>query len=465
VLPVGLTEDLTKREVDIAVGGRRVAGEQLLQRQAGNRATAQLIAQRQKTTAPPPGKAEAEAEAEMLALLEAPVAAGDTAAQKRRVDRLGELAAAMPFWQAKSLEARLAKPAGGDRLAAAFTHRLSRETRQVLVGRLRAQAAATAWLFSPVRPDPREDPKFVDNVLDKVLCSPIHAVNYTVVFTGGRKVVVNADIDWTKTSTALPNFEIQRDEATARAAATEWQDLAVAGHYDRVVAYYRGPGGVVLPTWFSPEIAPETYRLIMGVHGQVAQRVGYIREVFRQIRNSMIVGAILGGVLKFVVWIAPGGGGFKAPVDPVRDPIPDTPGAKPRGGTPTTTTPDVVPEPAPTVTKPAAAAKLSIRERLTKFYEGLSGKPPATNANDAMRQLRETLDEVEDTFSGVPKKNPPPPPKENDGRMYPPLEDFTTRHPDGSLSARTRGQRIDITADGKITITNLRTGQVEFTKP
>jgi hypothetical protein len=49
--------------------------------------------------------------------------------------------------------------------------------------------------------------------------------------------------------------------------------------------------------------------------------------------------------------------------------------------------------------------------------------------------------------------------------MYPPLEDFTTHNPDGSLSARTRAHRIDITADGKVTITSLRTGQVEFTKP
>ena len=79
-----------------------------------------------------------------------------------------------------------------------------------------------------------------------------------------------------------------------------------------------------------------------------------------------------------------------------------------------------------------------------------------------MRQLSETLDETEDAFSGVPKQNPPPPPNKNDGRMYPPLEDFTTHNPDGSLSARTRAHRIDITADGKVTITSLRTGQVEF---
>jgi hypothetical protein len=416
---------------------------------------------------------ELEAEAEMLRLLEASVAADDTAALKRRVDRLGELAAAMPFWQAEVLATRLAMPAPGDRLAAAFRHRLARETRQVLLGRLRARAATKEQLFSPTQ-DPRKDPGHIDNVLDEVRCWLVQADRYTVVFTGGTKVVPNADIDWTKTSKALPIVEIQRDEPTARAAVAEWQDVAIAMHYERAVAYYRGPGGAVLPTWFSPETAPRTYRLIMGVNSQVRQEAGAIADEFRKIRNGMIIGAAVGTVLKFAVRLLPGGGGIrgsgvsgrgKGPGDPLSDPIPDTPAAKPRGGSRTTTTPDVVSEPAPALTEPAPAPKLSVRERLTKFYERLSGKPPASNANDAMRQLRETLEEVEDQFSGVTKKNPPPPPKENDGRMYPPLDDFTTRHPDGSLSARTRAHRIDITPGGKITITSLRTGQVEFTKP
>ena len=466
--------------------GNAAVSKMLAERASGRRASAILARQGTKPPVPACGRrldkagpGQLEAEAEMLALLEAPVAAGNTAAQKRRVDRLGAIVAAMPFWQAESLAVRLAKPTGGDRLAAAFTYRLSSETRQVLLGRLLARAATKAQFFSPEQ-DPRKDPKYVDNVLEEVRCWLIYADRYTVVFTGGRKVVVNDDIDWTKTSTALPIVTVQRDEAAARAAVTEWQDVAVAERYDRTVAFYSGPGGVVLPTWFSPETAPATYRLIMGVNADVRRQARAIAEEFRQLRNAMIIGAITGGVLKVGIRMAPGGGGLRggrgAPLDPVPDPIPDTPGAKqadpigakPKGGTRTTgtkTTPDVVSEPAPAVTEPAVPARLSIRDRLTKFYERLAGKPPATNAKDAMRQLSDTLDEVEDLFSGVPKKNPPPPPSQNDGRMYPPLEDFTTLHPDGSLSARTRAHRIEITADGKITITSVRTGQVEFTKP
>lgn len=459
-----------------------------LQRTVGNAAVSSMLGERASGRRAPvlarqptdrsvkAGPAELEVEAEMLALLEASVAAGDTAAQKRRVDRLGAIVAGMPFWQAESLAARLAKPASGDRLAAAFAYRLSTETREVLIGRLLARAATKTQFFSPEQ-DPRKDPKYVDNVLDEVRCWLLWADRYTVVFTGGRKVVVNDDIDWKKTSTALPIVTVQRDEAAARAAVQEWHDVAVAGHYDRAVAFYHGPGGAVLPTWFSPETAPATYRLIMGVNADIRREAGAIEEEFRQLRNSMIVGAIVGGVLKVGIRIAPGGGGFRggggAPLDPIPDPIPDAPGAKPadpvgakpQGGTGTTTTPDVISEPAPAVTEPAVPARLSIRERLTKFYERLSSKPPATNAHDAMRQLSDTLDETEDQFSGIPKKNPPPPPNQNDGRMYPPLDDFTTKHPDGSLSARTRAHRIEITADGKITITSVRTGQIEFSKP
>jgi Domain of unknown function (DUF4157) len=275
---------------------------------------------------------ELEAEAEMLALLQASVGASDTVAQERRVDRLMAIVAAIPFWQAKSLAARLAKPAPDDRLATAFIHRLSRATRQLLLGRLEARAATEAAFYSQ-ETDPRKDPKYVDNVLQEVRCWLVLADRYTVMFNGGTKVVVNADIDWTKTSTAVPIVDIQADEPKARAAVRQWQDVAVAGHYNRAVAFYRGPGGVVLPTWFSPETAPATYALIMGVNAQLRPEAQAIVEELRKIRNGMIVGAILGGVLRFGIRIAPGGGGFggggRAPVDPFGERVPETPGGKP----------------------------------------------------------------------------------------------------------------------------------------
>jgi hypothetical protein len=99
---------------------------------------------------------------------------------------------------------------------------------------------------------------------------------------------------------------------------------------------------------------------------------------------------------------------------------------------------------------------------LAEFYARLSQLPPAGSADEALRQLADTLDAVEDAFSGVPKKMPPPPPNMPDGRMYPPLPDFTTHHPDGSITARTRGHVIEIGADGRLTIKNKRTGAVEL---
>jgi hypothetical protein len=105
---------------------------------------------------------------------------------------------------------------------------------------------------------------------------------------------------------------------------------------------------------------------------------------------------------------------------------------------------------------------LSMRERLDEFYRRLGAQPPAATADDALERIRRTLDEVEDLYSGIPKKTPPPPRNQPDGRMYPPQDDSVTRNPDGSLVAQTQGHTIDIGKDGTITMRKRRTGQVEF---
>jgi hypothetical protein len=87
------------------------------------------------------------------------------------------------------------------------------------------------------------------------------------------------------------------------------------------------------------------------------------------------------------------------------------------------------------------------------------------NAEEGLRQVRGTLDEVEDQLSGVVKKDPPPPPNMSDGRMYPPLDDFVVRHPDGRITATTRGYKIEIGADGEVVIRNKKTGDIELRKP
>ena len=107
----------------------------------------------------------------------------------------------------------------------------------------------------------------------------------------------------------------------------------------------------------------------------------------------------------------------------------------------------------------------TIPERLREFFKRLREEPKATNADEALAQLNRTLNAVEDELSGVVRKDPPPAPNMPDGRMYPPLADNIVRNADGSLSARTRGHNIRCGADGSITITNRKTGNVDFHKP
>jgi hypothetical protein len=102
------------------------------------------------------------------------------------------------------------------------------------------------------------------------------------------------------------------------------------------------------------------------------------------------------------------------------------------------------------------------QQRLGEFYQRLGGQPPSTTAEDALARIRNTLTEVEDDLSGIPRSDPPPPPGQSDGRMYPPLDDHVTRLPDGSIAAQTRRQQIGISRDGSIRITNRNTGQIEF---
>jgi len=110
------------------------------------------------------------------------------------------------------------------------------------------------------------------------------------------------------------------------------------------------------------------------------------------------------------------------------------------------------------------ASARSIGDRLKELYRRLHALPQVKCAEAALLQICETLDQVEDEWSGVAKKSPPPGPSESDGRMYGPLPDFTARFEDGSILALTRGHRIIIDAGGAVRIQNKWTGDVEYEK-
>jgi len=111
-----------------------------------------------------------------------------------------------------------------------------------------------------------------------------------------------------------------------------------------------------------------------------------------------------------------------------------------------------------------AESPRSLAERLAEFYSRLAAQPVPQSGDEAFQQICDTLEAVEDEWSGVPKKTPPPPPNTPDGRMYPPLADFVSQNADGSISAMTRGHIITIGADGAVEIRNKKSGSVEFAR-
>jgi hypothetical protein len=111
-----------------------------------------------------------------------------------------------------------------------------------------------------------------------------------------------------------------------------------------------------------------------------------------------------------------------------------------------------------------AGQSRTIRERLDELYRRLEALPRASSAEAALRQLYDTLEEVEDELSGIERQAPPPPPSMFSGRMYPPMDDHIDRRDDGTILALTRGHRIEIAVDGGLQIVNRVSGQIKFTK-
>lgn len=111
---------------------------------------------------------------------------------------------------------------------------------------------------------------------------------------------------------------------------------------------------------------------------------------------------------------------------------------------------------------PGQQASLTRTQRLAEYLNRLRQQPASCTAEEALARLSQTLVEVEDELSGIPKQEPPPPPNRPDGRMYPPQADNVQRLADGNITARTAGHRIEIGVDGSITIRNVRTGEIDF---
>ncbi len=99
------------------------------------------------------------------------------------------------------------------------------------------------------------------------------------------------------------------------------------------------------------------------------------------------------------------------------------------------------------------ATTLSRAERLSIFKNDLLEAPSANNPKEALGLINKTLDNVENKYSGT------------DDRMYGILDDkYVTYHDDGSVTALTKGQRIEIQPDGNFSIINRKDGTTFLNK-
>lgn len=91
------------------------------------------------------------------------------------------------------------------------------------------------------------------------------------------------------------------------------------------------------------------------------------------------------------------------------------------------------------------------QERFTLFVERLAGAEAAGTHDEAFELIRETLDGVEDEFSGIASQ---PSAFQTDGRMYPPQVDNARKVPGhrGTIWYRSRAHNTIIGANGAIRI-------------
>jgi hypothetical protein len=103
-------------------------------------------------------------------------------------------------------------------------------------------------------------------------------------------------------------------------------------------------------------------------------------------------------------------------------------------------------------------------ERLKEFLRRLATAPPAADPDEAMHQVADILNRVEDEMTSIPYDPTFP---LNDGRMYPPQPDSKRSVPGRSdvTRYRSKGHSTLIGENGAIQIIDHATGDVIFDKP
>lgn len=100
--------------------------------------------------------------------------------------------------------------------------------------------------------------------------------------------------------------------------------------------------------------------------------------------------------------------------------------------------------------------------RLKTFYYLLEKSAPTYNAEKSLKLINNTLNDIEDCHSGVPKLDSPS--LKYHGRMYPVQEDYTERKSNGSIVALTKGNKIIIEPSGEFQIISRLDDEVILNK-
>jgi hypothetical protein len=102
--------------------------------------------------------------------------------------------------------------------------------------------------------------------------------------------------------------------------------------------------------------------------------------------------------------------------------------------------------------------------RLEEFFRRLTAAPASSNHDEAMQQLAEVLNHIEDEMTPIPYDPAFP---LNDGRMYPPRPDSrrAVRGRADVVRYRNKGHSTLIGGNGAIQIIDHASEKIVFTKP
>lgn len=103
--------------------------------------------------------------------------------------------------------------------------------------------------------------------------------------------------------------------------------------------------------------------------------------------------------------------------------------------------------------------QLSKTERLAMIFERVRSAPASESAEEALSQLEDIINDVEDEFTEIPRN---PPAWASDGRLYPPQADYARSVVDHPTVTRYRSiaHNTFIAANGAIEIRRLNNEMV-----